>query len=180
MIMNYKECIERYGTDYRMRKEIQKGRLFQKEKGIYTDEKNCSDVALVAAKYPRAVFTGESAYYYYGLTDVIPDRFHLATIRTDSRIKDSSVRQYFVKDSLFESGRTHMIYHGTQIAIYSRERLLVDLIRQKNRMPYDLYKEIINNYRRIAGELDFFHVEECAAGLRNRDSVMKAIELEVL
>lgn len=180
MILTYGECIERYGSDYRIKKEIQAGRLFQKEKGIYTDEKFCSDIEIAVAKYPKAIFTGESAYYYYGLTDVIPDQFHLATLRTDSRIKDSSVRQYFVSESLFDLGKTTITYHGTELPIYSRERLLVDLIRQKSKIPYDYYKELISSYRRISEELDFFSVEECAAKLKQHDSIMKAIELEVL
>lgn len=180
MIWTYGECIERYGTDYKIKKEIEAGRLFRKEKGIYTDEKHCSEVAVITARYPRSIFTGESAYYYYGLTDVIPEHFHLATLRTDSRIKDSSIRQYFVNEDLFELGKTKMTYHGTQIAIFSRERLLVDLIRQKNKLPYDYYKEIIRSYRRIVEELDFFLVEECVEKLRNRESILKAIELEVL
>lgn len=180
MILTYKECRNRYGTDYKIKKEIQAGRLFQKEKGLYTDEKWCSDLALITTKYPRAIFTGESAYYYYGLTDVIPDFFHLATLRTDSRIKDDSVRQYFVNANLFEIGKTSMNYHGIQIPIYSQERILVDLIRQKSKLPYDYYKEIISNYRRFADKMDFFQVEEYAGQLRNRDSILKAIELEVL
>lgn len=180
MILTYGECMERYGSDYKIKKEIQAGRLFRKEKGIYTDEKHCSDVALVVAKYPRAIFAGESAYYYHGLTDVIPENFHLATLRTDSRIKDASVRQYFVNENLFELGKTIMLYHGVRIQIYSRERLLMDLIRQKSKLPYDYYKEIISSYRRIVDELDFFLVEEIAGKLRNCDSILKAIELEVL
>lgn len=180
MILTYRECIDRYGSDYRIKKEIQAGRLFQKEKGIYTDEKFCSDIEIVVTKYPKAIFTGESAYYYYGLTDVIPDRFHLATLRTDSRIKDLSVRQYFVNENLFDLGKTAMTYHGTVLPIYSKERLLVDLIRQKRKIPYDYYKELISSYRRISEELDFFSVEECAAKLKQHGSIMKAIELEVL
>ena len=180
MILTYRECIDRYGTDYKIKKEIKAGRLFRKEKGIYTDEKRCSDIALISARYPRAIFTGESAYYYYGLSDVIPEQFHLATLRTDSRIKDLEIRQYFVNENLFGLGKTVMTYHGTQIAIYSRERLLVDLIRQKNKLPYDYYKEIISSYRRIVEELDFFLVEECAEKLRNCESILTAIELEVL
>lgn len=180
MILTYKECLNRYGTDYRIKKEMQARRLFRKENGLYTDQQHCSDVALISAKYPRAIFTGESAYYYYGLTDVIPEHFHLATVRSDSRIKDASVHQYFVKADLFELGKTTMIYHGVQIQIYSRERLLVDLFRQKSKLPYDFYKEIIRSYRRIVDEIDFFLLEECVEKLKNKDSILKAIELEVL
>ena len=36
MILTYKDCIEKYGSDHLLKKEIAEGRLFQKEKGIYS------------------------------------------------------------------------------------------------------------------------------------------------
>lgn len=112
MLLTYKECIKRYGTDYRIKKEIEAGRLFQKEKGIYSLQKSCSEVEMIMTKYPRAIYTGESAYYYMGLTDVIPDEYVIATKRTDSRIKDENVKQIFVKDELFEIGRSEKEYRS--------------------------------------------------------------------
>lgn len=180
MILTYKECIERYGSDYHIKKELEAGRLFQKEKGYYSLQKNCGEIEMIIAKYPRAVYTGESAYYYMGLTDVIPEEHVIATRRTDSRIKDEQVRQIFVKDDLFELGKTEMQYRGLTIPIYGRERLLVDLIRAKAKLPFDYYKEIIGSYRELAESMDFFLIEEYASKFRTRKSIMNAIQLEVL
>ncbi|MDO4198417.1 MAG: hypothetical protein Q4D13_05465 [Erysipelotrichaceae bacterium] len=180
MILTYEQCIEIYGTDYRIKKEIKEGRLFQKGKGIYSEDEYCSDLDIISVKYPRAVFTGESAFYYYGLSDVIPDKYFLATKRTDTRINDPDIRQVFVNEELFDMGKTTMVYHKTEINIYSRERLLVDLMRSKGRIAFDYYKEIVSSYRRIIDELDFYHVEECAAIFKNSDRIMEAISLEVL
>ena len=33
MIMTYKECIKQYGSDYMIKKKLEEGLLFQKEKG---------------------------------------------------------------------------------------------------------------------------------------------------
>ena len=93
MILNYKECMKRFGSDYMIKKEIKEGKLFQKERGLYSDEEFCLELELVVAKSPRAVFVRESAYYYYGLTDVIPDYYFLATKRGDTRIKDKEIKQ---------------------------------------------------------------------------------------
>ena len=35
-----------------------------------------------------------------------------------------------------------------------KERMLIELIRNKNTIPFDYYKEIINNYREIEDEID--------------------------
>lgn len=180
MVLTYKECIERYGSDYMIKKEISEGNLFQKEKGVYSDRELCSELELIVAKYPRAVFTGESAYYYHGLTDVIPDYYCLATRRGDTRIKVKWIKQIFVNDELYDFGKQTMMYQNTNISIYSKERLLVDLVRFKLKFPLDYYKEVIGNYRRIVDDLDFFSIEDYAGMLRNGKKIMDSIQLEVM
>lgn len=180
MILTYKECIEKYGSDYQIKKEMKAGKLFQKEKGYYSLQKSCSEIEMIITKFPRAIYTGESAYYYFGLTDVIPDKHYLATKRTDSRIKDENVRQVFVKDDIFEIGKTKMEYRGLMISIYGQERLLVDLIRTKSKLPFDYYKEIIGSYRSRAQSMDFFLIEEYASKFRTKKAIMNAIQLEIL
>ena len=135
MIFNYKDCIEHYGTDYKIKQALAEKTLFQKEKGLYSDKEFCSELELIVAKYPRAVFTGESAFYYYGFTDVIPTHYFMATRREDTRIKDKRVEQAFVKDSLYDFDKVTIEYQNVEISIYSRERLLVDLIRFKSKVP---------------------------------------------
>ena len=101
MLLRYNECIDKYGSDYRLKKEILSGNIFMKEKGIYSTRRNISDIEVIMSKYPKAVFTDKSAYYYHSLTDVIPDYFHLGTKREDSRIRDSRVKQSFLKDEIW-------------------------------------------------------------------------------
>lgn len=180
MILTYKECIKKYGSDYQIKKEIAAGNLFKKEKGIYSEDRRCSEIELILAKYPRAIYSGESAYYYMGLTDVIPDEHVIATKKSDSRIKEEHIRQLFVKDELFELGKTSIEYRGLSIPIYRQERLLVDLIRFKSQIPFDYYKEIIGNFRNTTDKMDFMFAEQYAAKFRTKKAIMNAIQLEVL
>lgn len=180
MIFTYKECIDKYGSDYMIKKEIAAGRLYQKQRGLYSDQRRCSETDIITAKYPRAIYAGESAHYYYGLTDVIPDEHVLATKRSDTRIKEPNVRQIYIKNELFEFGRTTMEYRGSKINIYCLERLLVDLIRSRSKVPFDYYKEVIGSFRGLAEKMDFFVVEEYAGKFRGRKAIMNAIQLEVL
>lgn len=180
MVLTYKECIECYGSDYMIKKKISEGKLFQKGKGLYSDKELCSELELIVAKYPRAIFTGESAYYYLGFSDVIPDYYYLATRRGDTRIKDKQVKQTFVNDILYEFGKCTIEYQNTNIFIYSKERLLVDLVRFKNKIPFDYYKEVIGNYRRVVDDLDFFSIEDYAGMLKRGKKIMDAIQLEVM
>ena len=180
MILTYKQCIEKYGSDHMLKKEIVEGSIFQIEKGIYSLSGTCSELEVISAKYPKAVFTGDSAFYYHGLTDEIPDFYHLATVRTDGRIKDERVKQIFQKEDIFDIGKIKMSYHNTEICIYSLERMLIELVRFRSRMSFDYYKEIIRGYRKFVEKMDIAKVEEYAGKFKYSDKLLQIIELEVL
>ncbi len=180
MLLTYQECLDKYGSDYQIKKEIGSGALFMKEKGIYSTKRNTSEIDVIMRKYPRTVCTWKSAFYYHSLTDVIPDRYYLATKRTDTRIKDPRVIQSFLKDEIFDAGITEIQYNNSSIRVYDRERMLIELMRFRTRIPMDYYKEIINNYRKLSFELDFGIVEEYAAMFKSGAKLMNMIQMEVL
>ena len=180
MLLTYKECLDKYGSDYQLKKEIARGTLFMKEKGIYSTKQNYSELDVILRKYPKTVCTGKSAFYYHSLTDVIPDHYYLATRRTDTRIKDPRVIQSFLKDEIFDVGVIKIQYNNSEIRIYDKERMLIELMRFKAKMPMDYYKEIINNYRKLSCELDFGIVEDYAAMFKRCSKYMNMIQMEVL
>ena len=69
---------------------------------------------------------------------------------------------------------------NSNIRIYDRERMLIELMRFRSKMPMDYYKEIIQNYRKLAFELDFCLVEDYAALFKNGTTFMNMIQMEVL
>ena len=180
MLLSYQECIDRYGSDYKLKKELASGNIFMKEKGVYSTRRNASEIDVIMRKYPKTVCTGNSAFYYHSLTDVIPGHYYLATKRTDTRIKDSRIRQSFVKDEIFDAGIVELKYNHSNIRIYSLERMLIELMRFRAKIPMDYYKEVIRNYRLLSNEMDFGLVEEYAAMFRNEATLMNMIQMEVL
>ena len=180
MLLSYQECISKYGSDYKLKKELAGGNLFMKEKGIYSTKRNSSEIDVIMRKYPKAVCTGKSAFYYHSLTDVIPGHYYLATKRTDTRIKDSRVKQSFIKNDIFDAGIIELQYNNSSIRIYNLERMLIELMRFRAKMPMDYYKEIIQNYRKISFEMDFGLVEDYSAMFRNGTKLMDMIQMEVL
>ena len=180
MLLTYQECLEKYGSDYQMKKEIRSGNLFMKEKGIYSTIRNVSEIEVIMLKYPRAICTGRSAFYYHSLADVIPDHYYLATKRTDTRINDSRIVQSFIKDDIFDAGITEIKYNNSTVRIYDIERMLVELMRFKTKLPMDYYKEIVRNYRNLSFELDFGLVEEYASMFKDGSMLMKMVQMEIL
>ena len=63
--------------------------------------------------------------------------------------------------------------------IFDKERLLIDLARNKNKIGYDLYKEIIFNYRKIADKLDVSKIEEYLQYFSNSDKILGILQDEV-
>ncbi|MDO5572476.1 MAG: hypothetical protein Q4G60_00685 [bacterium] len=179
MIFSYEECIEKYGSDYRIKKVILEGTLFKLAPGIYSDQKNEPDTAIMRKKYPYAVFTLNSAFYYQGLTDTVPSSYYLATDKDASKIKDKNVTQIFDNNNSMDLGVEILNYNGDDVRVFTKERLLIELIRNKNSLSYDYYKEIIKNYRKMIYSLDFQLVEEYAERLPKTRMVMNTIQTEV-
>ena len=180
MILSYKECMEKYGNDYQLNKVMESGAIYKVEEGIYSDDKHESELAVIMKKYPRGVFTGDFAFYYHNLTDVIPDVYELATGPKDAPIHDSRVKQVYMRSDILPLGRIEEEYEGANIRIYDKERMLIELLRNKNKMPYDLYKEILNNYRRIIEGLEIWRIQEYANTFPKSKMIKKALREEVL
>lgn len=168
----------KYST-YQLNKAIENKELFKVDNGLYSDVEFVNPLEIILKKYPNAIFTSDSAYYYYDLTDVIPDYFYLATKRSDSRINDKNIKQIFIPNDLFEFGKTQIEVESVKINIYDEERMLVELIRKKNLIPFDYYKEIITNYRKEIDTLDIYKIQEYISYYKNESSLYDTLMREV-
>lgn len=179
MVYNYKEMIKIYGTDYNLKKALNKKEIFKLDKGIYSNKKIVSPLVIYSKKYPNSVITMDSAYYYYNLTDVIPDKVHLATDRNTDKINNEKIVQTFMAKKILYQGRVIIQTNDGVINIYDRERLLIELIRKKKQIPFDYYKEIISNYRAIVDELNMYKIEEYLTLFRNDMNLSNILQMEV-
>ena len=161
-LMSRADCLKQYGSDYHIRKRLNTGELFRIGKGVFSEEIHAPELAVIAKEYPKAVVTMHSAFYHYGLTDVIPDIVDLATDRDAAKIHNPRVRQYFVPSCIFSLGIIESEEQGYSFRIYCKERMLIELLRYKNKLPFDFYKEILLNYRRIMPQLNIQKIQDYA------------------
>lgn len=179
MLYFHKELIKKLKSDYQIQKAVSNKKYYKIEKGLYSDKEFVNPLEIILKKYPNAIFTSDSAYYYYDLTDVIPDYFYLATKRTDSRINDKNVKQIFIPNELFDFGKTQIEMENIIINIYNEERMLVELIRKKNILPFDYYKELITNYRKKSDKLDIYKIQEYISYYKNESALIDTLMREV-
>lgn len=179
MLYTHTEIKNKYESTYQIRKALKNKEIYKIEKGIYSDVPSVHYLAVIMKKYPYGVFTSYSAYYYHNLTDVIPNKIYLSTNRNGTTIISDKIQQVRMKDELYDLGKTEINYEGIKINIYDKERMLIDLARNKNQIGYDLYKEIISNYRKLANSLDTQKIEEYLQYFVNGDKIFEIIQDEV-
>ncbi len=102
----------------------------------------------------------DSAFYYHNLTDVIPEKIVLAIKRDSCKYINSNIRFVSSSEKYFDLGKTTIVVDGTEIKIYNKERLLIELIRNRKHYGFDYYKEIINNYRKLTEQLDISKIAD--------------------
>lgn len=179
MILSYKECIEKFGNGYQITKAMEEESIYRVEAGVYSTERYLTELEIIVKKYPNAILTGECAFYYHNLTEVIPEKYHIATKAKAAKLMDSRIEQIYVRDDLLQLGVIEKDINNVTVRIYDKERMLIELLRNKNIMPYDLYKEIIGNYRRIIENLQIWRIQEYAEIFPKSKMVKKALEEEV-
>ena len=178
MLYFHKELKEKLKSDYQIQKAVDEKKYFKVDDGLYSDKQNADYIEIIAKKFPNFVIYGDSAYYYYNLTDFIPSKVVLATTK-NNKIRSKFVKQVRLTDELFNIGITKTQINGITVNIYDKERMLIELARCKNQMGYDMYKEIISNYRKIADNLDMEKIEKYLSYFPYEDKLFEIIQDEV-
>ena len=180
MIYKYNELLGKYKNRYQITKALENDELFKIEGGYYSNKNNPSEMEIINKKYREAIYTMDSAFYMHDLTDVIPTKHHLAINRKSRKISNPNVKTYFTSESFFGVGKSKMeIDNGLIVNIYDKQRKYIELIRNKNKLPYDFYKDIINNYRDIIDTIEIRKIEEYLKYFKNRENIYKIIRNEV-
>jgi len=168
-----------FKSDYQIKKAIVDKKIYKIEKGIYSNNHFVHPLEIIIKKYPYAIFTMDSAFYFLGLTDVIPDKMYLAVKRNSTKISNHNIIQIFVSEKFHEIGKTQIEFEGITLNIYGMERMLIELVRNKKKIAFDYYKEVINSYRKIAADLDVVNIEDFSKQFDTEDYIFRTIQEEV-
>ena len=180
MILTYKEAITQFGNAYKLSQAVSNGAVYKLEEGIYSTNQREPELGIIMKKYPNAVLTGEYAFYVHGLTKLIPEKYDLATGSKAAKLTDKRVRQIYVREDILNLGIEEKEENGVNIRVYDKERMLIELLRAKNSMPYDLYKEILIHYRKIICDLEIWRIQEYASVFPKSKMITKALDEEVM
>ena len=180
MIYDFVECVELFGSQYLLKKAIKQKRIYKIKNGVYSTEKKPNDLEVFVKEYPNSVFTMESSLYYLGISDVVPDKYVIASDRDAFKLKKHNIKQFFMNRELVDIGVISINYLGTNIKLFNKERMLIEAIRYKNKLPFDYYKDVINYYRNHIDEINISLVLEYLESFPKKQLISKTIQLEVL
>lgn len=179
MVYSYNELRKKFKSNDKIKQMVIDKKIFKIEKGIYSDTNNVNYLEVLTKKYPNAIFTLDSAFYYHNLTDVIPEKECLALRRNSTKISDDRVKVIYYQDKFFEIGKSILKVNGVEIKIYDKERMLIELIRNRKTLGFDYYKEIIENYREIKDSLNTKKIAEYISKFAIEDYLYNVIMKEV-
>ncbi len=179
MLKTHKELIRELGSDVAIGHQVAMGKLYRVDRGIYSDKPYVPFIETALKRYPDAIVTMESAFFYHGLTDVIPEVLHLATDRRASRIVDSRIRQHFLPAQILRIGETELSRNNVHIRTYDLERLAIEVVRMRTKLPFDFYKEVINSLRRHNAELYPAKIDDYLTAFPYANSILNILRKEV-
>ncbi len=103
----------------------------------------------------------------------------MATKREVAPISDKRVKQIFMPGDILAQGNTRLEYKGYDLLIFDRERMLVELVRYKSKLPFNYYKKILGNYRKILSQLNTEKIRNYAEAVPKSDKVIRTLCTEV-
>lgn len=183
MMYKYSELLKKYGSRRKADYQITSGKYVKITKGLYKSRDDLTNpYELLCAKYSNITITLQSAAVYYGLTEYIPKKYSIVSIRNQSPIKDKNVSQTYMKKEMFYIGRERIETESGFFYIYDKERLLIEIIRHKSKLPFEFYKDVINNYRQLVvkRELNLLNLVEYLSQITYGDGFLSRIEEVIL
>lgn len=126
------------------------GYLQRVRQGYYqlADEPILSDEQIIASTIPEAIISMESALFHYGYSDFMPRVWSVTVPRSASRRLTTSVpiKIYYVKDDIYDLGKTTINENGASFAIYDRERTICDMFKHRGKVDNEMFSKAVNAY----------------------------------
>ncbi|WOY89251.1 type IV toxin-antitoxin system AbiEi family antitoxin domain-containing protein [Ligilactobacillus murinus] len=126
---------------------VNAGLLFPVQRGIYVTENGyIDDFYLLQARYPKGVYSHETALYLQNFSDrapVVPTmtfKYGTSTTRMKGEVKPIIVS----KD--LDLGKIEIMRNGSKITTYNIERTLVDLLKTRYNTDFEQFIPALKKY----------------------------------
>lgn len=132
---------------------VAEGRLERVERGVYVSTDAIEDeMYSMQIKYPKLIYSHETALYLHGLSDRTPFEFS-ASVPSGYKVVRAVAERfkiYYIKKELQELGvETIKSSHGNPIKAYNIERTICDIIRSRSRIDIQILNEALKRFVKL-------------------------------
>lgn len=131
---------------------VKEGQLERVERGIYSlPNEWVDDFEILQIKNEKVIYSFGTALYFHDLSDKAPSTVHITVPQgyNTSHITKSNkqYRIHYVQKEYLEIGvETIKSPQGGLVKVYDKERSLCDIIKNKNSVDTQIFKDSIRNY----------------------------------
>ena len=140
------------GIDYRrILQYMEAGDLRRVKNGYYSTKiKDYSEEELIVTMFADGVLTMESALYYYGYLKQRPAHWRIAVSKNISKSRFSLeypiVIPYYTEETVLKLGVDEIEISNRPMKIYTKDRLICDVLKYKDKMEHEDVKEGVLAY----------------------------------
>jgi len=132
---------------------VREGDIERVERGVYVSKNKIEDeMFAMQIKYPKIVYSHETALFLHGLSDRTPFEYSV-TVPSGYKVTDNlkdKFKIYYVKDKLHKVNTIKIeTTFGNNVEIYNIERTIVDIFRSKSRVDIQIFVDALKRVTRI-------------------------------
>ena len=137
-------------SKYFIYKFIKENNLVKVSKGIYINDSTSADkMYLLQMKYPRIVFSHETALYLHGLIDRDPLAYSVAVPNGYNATKlsrENVIVRYLDKNYADIGLGNKATVFGNEVYVYDKEKTICDMLKIETKVEKSVLTEGIKNY----------------------------------
>ena len=160
------------------------GKLEKVATGLYAlPHENIDEYLYFTHRIKKGVFSHETAAYLQGLTTKIPCNYVMTIMVGDNvsrvtRLKDN-INFKYVDRELFEIGKVEQLSpFGRMLLTYDKERTVLDIIRDKDRIEGQIFRETIRTYF-LNTDMNILKLSQYAVSMNMEDELTQYTEIMI-
>ena len=183
-VITTKEVLEHGFHKDTLKALVVDGKLEKVATGLYAfPHENIDEYLYFTHRIKKGVFSHETAAYLQGLTTKIPCNYVMTIMVGDNvsrvtRLKDNINFKYVDKE-LFEIGKVEQLSpFGRILLTYDKERTVLDIIRDKDRIEGQIFRETIRNYF-LNTDMNILKLSQYAVSMNMEDELTQYTEIMI-
>lgn len=183
-VITTKEVLEHGFHKDTLKALVVDGKLEKVATGLYAlPHENIDEYLYFTHRIKKGVFSHETAAYLQGLTTKIPCNYVMTIMAGDNvsrvtKLKDNINFKYVDKE-LFEIGKVEQLSpFGRMLLTYDKERTVLDIIRDKDRIEGQIFRETIRTYF-LNTDKNILKLSQYAVSMNMEDELTQYTEIMI-